>query len=43
MKQMALKRSGANCSFVHEIESESGLGCLWKQGLVFQELGGKLY
>ena len=28
------------CSFVREIESESGLGCLWKQGLVFQDSEG---
>ncbi len=28
------------CSFVREIESATGLGCLWKQGLVFQDSEG---
>jgi len=36
---MALKVR-RQCSFVHEIESESALGCLWKQGLVFQDSEG---
>ena len=28
------------CSFVRDIESEAGLGCFWKQGLVFQDSEG---
>jgi len=28
------------CSFVRDIESEPGLGCFWKQGLVFQDSEG---
>jgi catechol 2,3-dioxygenase-like lactoylglutathione lyase family enzyme len=28
------------CSYVRDIESEKNLGCLWKQGLVFQDSEG---
>lgn len=35
----AAKIRGA-CSFVRDIEREPGLGCFWKQGLVFQDSEG---
>jgi catechol 2,3-dioxygenase-like lactoylglutathione lyase family enzyme len=30
----------STCSFVRDIEREPGLGCFWKQGLVFQDSEG---
>jgi catechol 2,3-dioxygenase-like lactoylglutathione lyase family enzyme len=40
--QMVARVRGAS-SFVRDIQSESGLGCCWNQGLVFQDSEGNFF